>query len=433
MKEVKINVHQVTRIEGHANIVVNAKNGKIDEIQWQIPESPRLFEAMLVGRHYQDVPYIASRICGICSIAHTTCSIQAVEHAFGVKLTDQTRLLRRLLYNAEVLESHVLHTLFLAAPDLLGVDSVFPLVETHKDVVVMAVNFKRLAYNLAEAIAGRKTHPITCVVGGFAKAPDPEHLKDLRERLKAAIDDMNTIVLLFKSLLPRIPDFTRETEYIALKDTEEYAWVRGLIASSDSDPEPLEKYLDMTNEYCVPQSTAKWAKNNRDSYMVGALARFNLNSSQLSPLAKSAASELGINAPVHNPFWINVAQVVETAHAVEDSIRIIDKLLTRGIKPEEPRVQPKAGRGVGAVEAPRGILFHDYTFNDDGICTKANCIIPTNQNHANIQKDMEKLVPELMGNNSSEDDIRQNLEVLVRAYDPCVSCSTHLINLNFKK
>ncbi len=432
MKEVKINVKQITRVEGHGNIVVNARDGKVEDIQWQVPESPRLFEAMLLGRYYPDVPYIASRICGICSIAHTTGSIQAVEAAMGVRISEQTALMRRLLYNAEVLESHVLHTLFLAAPDFLGVDSVFPLVATHKDIVVMAVNFKRLAYNLAEILAGRKTHPLSCVVGGFAKFPQPAELRDIKKRLKAAIKDTRTIVDLFGSLIPKVPAFERETEYIALKDRREYAWISGEIASSDAGLFPLEKYMEVTNEFCVPQSTAKWTKHKRDSYMVGALARFNHNYKQLHPLARTAARELGLNAPTHNPFAITIAQVVETAHALEDSIIIIDKLLTRGIKEEEPRVKVKAGRGVGAVEAPRGILFHDYTFDENGICVKANCIIPTNQNHNNIQKDMEKLVPAMLKDNKSEKDIQFTLEMLVRAYDPCISCSTHMVKLNLK-
>jgi sulfhydrogenase subunit alpha len=431
VKEVKINVHQVTRVEGHGNILVNASNGKIEEIKWEIPESPRLFEAMLRGRYYPDVPYIASRICGICSIAHTTASIQAVESAFGVKLTEQAMILRKLLFNSEVLESHILHTLFLAAPDFLGVDSVFPLVATHKDVVVMAMNLKRLAYRFADAIAGRKTHPLSCIVGGFAKYPDPAEMKAIQKELKAALKDMNTVVSLFKALAPKIPDFTRETEYIALKDPKEYAWISGDIASSDTGTAPLGDYLKMTNEFCVPQSTAKWTKHKRSSYMVGALARFNINHEQLSPLAKKVAKELNLSAPNHNPYAITVAQVVETADAFEDSIILIDKLLTKGIKNEEVKVKVKAGRGIGSVEAPRGILFHDYTFDANGICTKANCIIPTNQNHNNIQKDMEKLVPEII--KEPEDDIRQKLEMLVRAYDPCISCSAHMLKVNFKR
>jgi len=426
--DVNINVHQLTRVEGHGNIVLNAKNGNIEELRWEVTESPRLFEVMLRGGYYEDVPHIASRICGICSISHTTCSIQATEAAFGIQPSEQTLLLRKLLYNAEILESHILHILFLAAPDFLGVGSVFPLVETHKDVVVMALRLKKLAYNLAEVLAGRKTHPISCIVGGFAKLPDPGELKAIRKRLEDALVDLDTTVELFKTL--SIPDFTRETEYIALKDPKEYAFISGEIASTDAGIAPVSNYLGVTNEFCVPHSTAKYTKNKRDSYMVGAMARFNNNYDQLLPRAKKAAQELGLSALCHNPFMITVAQIVETVHAIEDSLRIIDELISRGLKEEANAVKVQAGRGIGAVEAPRGILFHDYTYDKNGILTKANCVIPTNQNHNNIQQDMEVLAPLILS--QPEDEIRHTLEMLVRAYDPCISCSAHLLKVSFK-
>jgi len=421
VRQLSVNVHQLTRIEGHGNIVLNAKDGEIKELRWEVTESPRFFEAMLRGRYYEDVSHIASRICGICSIAHTTASIQATEAAFGIQLSEQTLLLRKLLYNAELLESHVLHILFLVAPDFFGVDSVFPLVETHRDIVLMALRLKKLAYNLAELLAGRKTHPLSCVVGGFAKLPELGELKAVRERLEDALVDLKAVVKLFKTL--NIPSFERETEYIALKDPKEYAFISGQIASTDAGIIPLSDYLKVTNEFCVPHSTAKYTRHKRDSYMVGALSRFNLNHDQLLPSAKRVAKELGLTAPCHNPFMITAAQLVESFYAVEDSISLIDRILSKGLKEEENRVGVRSGRGVGAVEAPRGILFHDYTYDENGLLTKANCVIPTNQNHNNIQKDMEALVPLIL--NQSEDKIRHTLEMLVRAYDPCVSCSTH--------
>jgi sulfhydrogenase subunit alpha len=430
MTQVKIDVHYVTRIEGHGNIILDAKDGKIEKLLWEIPESPRFFEAMLVGRHYDDVHHIASRICGICSIAHTTASIQATEAAFGVQPSEQTIMLRKLLFDSEMLESHVLHTLFLIAPDFLGVESVIPLAATHKDVVVLALRLKKLAYKLAEALVIRKTHPLSCVVGGFARLPDINELKAIKKELQAAIGDLDVVLGLFKALAPKIPNFVRETEYIALQDHREYAWISGHIASSDQPPVPLDHYLGVTNEYCVPTSTAKYAKNKRDAYMVGALARFNLNYKQLSPRAKKVAKELGLSAPNHNPYMISVAQLVETYHIVDDAINLIDQLADRGLKEEPDKVKPRAGRGVGAVEAPRGILFHEYTYNADGLITKANCIIPTNQNHANIQKDFEALVPKIL--DKPQEEISLLLQMLVRAYDPCVSCSTHALKVTFK-
>jgi sulfhydrogenase subunit alpha len=427
VRTVDINVHHVTRVEGHGNIVLNVANGCIEVLRWEVPESPRLFEALLKGRHYDDVPHIASRICGICSIAHTIASIQACEKAFGIQPSEQTQILRKLLFNAEILESHILHAYCLAAPDFLGVESVFPLAKTHKDVVVRAMRLKGLAYHLADLLAGRKTHPISCIVGGFAKLPDLRGLALVRRALSEALVDFDATVELFSTFA--IPEFGRETEYIALQDSNEYAFVSGNIGSSDTGPAPLSDYLSITNEFCVPHSTAKYTKHNRDSYMVGALARFNLNHSQLHARAKEAAGVLGLCAPCHNPFMITLAQIVETVHVAADSIRLIDRLLEFGLKEEETELSIRSGRGIGAVEAPRGILFHDYTFDESGILTAANCVIPTNQNHNNIQKDMEALVPTIL--DRPEEDIRQTLEMLVRAYDPCISCSTHLLKVRF--
>jgi coenzyme F420-reducing hydrogenase alpha subunit len=278
-------------------------------------------------------------------------------------------------------------------------------------------------------IAGRKTHPTSCVVGGFVKFPGSNELKAMNQRLLEAMDDLNKSVDLFKTL--SVPEFIRETEYIALKNNLEYAFIDGDIASTDTGTAPVSDYLNITNEFCVPQSTAKFSKHSRDSYMVGALARFNNNSAQLLPEAQRVAEELGLKAICHNPYMISIAQVVESVHAVEDSIHILDTLIKRGITEEKPEVRVKAGRGIGVVEAPRGILFHDYTYDDKGVMVTANCIIPTNQNHNNIQKDMESLVPEII--DKTQDDITHRLEMLVRAYDPCISCSTHFLKVNFSE
>ena len=249
----------------------------------------------------------------------------------------------------------------------------------------------------------------------------------MQQRLTEAMKDLKETVKLFKSL--KLPDFVRETEYIALKDSQEYAFISGDIASTDTGTAPVADYLSMTNEFCVPQSTAKFSKHNRDSYMVGALARFNNNYAQLLPEAQKAAEELGLKAICHNPYMISVAQLIESLHAVEDSLNLINQMLARGLKEEQPEIKVRAGRGIGAVEASRGILIHDYTYDDKGILTQANCVIPTNQNHNNIQKDMEVLVPQII--DQGQEKITHTLEMLVRAYDPCISCSTHFLEVKF--
>jgi len=428
MTTLNVNVHYVTRVEGHGNIVVDVKNGEVKECRFEVVEAPRFFEAFVRGRPYHDINHIVSRICGICSVGHSTASVRATEKALGVELSEQAWLLRKLLFHGEILDSHVLHTYYLVAPDFLGVHSVIPLVETHREVVERALRMKKLAGDLCAMIAGRHTHPCALVVGGFTYTPKERELREMRDRLIAARADMDATVDLFASL--PWPQFERETEYVSLRKEDEYAFIDGVVVTSDGFQYPIEDYKKVTNEYLVPISTAKWTKHNRESYMVGALARFNNNYEQLHPKAKEAAAKFGMKPIVHNPFLNTAAQVVEMVHSLEDSIRIIDDLLARGVREEKPvPVTVRAGEGVGACEVPRGILFHHYVYDERGICVEANCIIPTNQNLANLNADIRALVPQILGR--PREEVRLLLEMLVRAYDPCISCSTHFLKVEF--
>ena len=422
-----IKVNHVTRVEGHGNIHIRIKDGKVEECQWQVVEAPRFFEAMLRGRKWYEIAHITSRICGICSIGHTLTSLKATEAAMGVTLSEQTEKFRRLLVHAENLQSHILHLGYLVLPDLLGVPSVIPLASTHKDEVLLVVRLHRLANEMSALVGGRTTHPQRPVVGGFTKWPTTEEMETLRRRLADCVPDVEAVASLIKSLAGKLPRFTRETEYIGLTSADEYALYDGDIASTDGRTWPVNQYKEITNEYLVPHSTAKFTRHKRDSYMVGALARLNLNYDQLAPKAKQVAETFGLRPINYNPFMNNIAQLVEVAHSIEDSIRLIDALLKDGIKNEKPSFSIRAGRGSASVEVPRGILFHEYEYNKDGECVWANCVIPTNQNHANIQKDLEALVPEIK--DRPQEEIELTAEMLVRAYDPCISCSTHCIFL----
>lgn len=428
MTTVDINVHHLTRVEGHGNIIVDVKNGEVLRCEWQVVEAPRFFEAMLRGRPYYEASHITSRICGICSVGHATASLRATENALGVEISEQTELLRKLLFHGEMIDSHVLHVYMLVAPDFFGVGSVLPLAASHPEVVKRALRIKKLSGDLCAMVAGRHTHPIAMTVGGFTHLPTSKELLAMRERLVAARDDMDETIALLKTL--PWPEFERETEYVSLQKEDEYAFIDGWVATSDGFTYELPDYRRVTNEYMVPQSTAKYTKHNRASYMVGALARFNNNYDQLHPRAKAAAEELGMQPIVTNSFLNSAAQSIEMVHCIEDGISIIDELVERGIK-EEPlyQFQGKGGEGVGSCDVPRGILFHNYIIDDQGLIQGANCIIPTNQNHANIQADIEALLPQIL--DQPQEEITHKLEMLVRAYDPCISCSTHLLNVEF--
>ena len=429
-KKVNISVNHVTRVEGHGNIRLRASDGKVEHVEWQVPEAPRFFEAMVRGRSFEDIQTIVSRICGICSVTHSMAAIKGIEDAMGIEVSEQTDKLRILCHYGEYIESHVLHVGYLVAPDLLGQNSVIPLIESHPDVVKTVIRLHRLGNAWMELIGGRMTHPITLKPGGFTAIPSEQQLRELKKSIEEAVPDLKTLIKVVLSLADKLPAFDRDTEYIALKHPDYYTFYHGDIASTDTDETvPIQGFEGVVNEHVVPQSTAKWCKWHRDSYAVGALSRFNINADKLLPMAAATAKEFGLEKGACNPYLNNVAQVVECAQVAEHSLQIIDELLTTGLKPEPVKVEPRAGEGVGCVEAPRGILFHRYAFDEKGLCTKANICIPTGQNHANIQKDFEALAPQII--DRDQDEIRLLLEMLVRSYDPCISCSTHYLNVEF--
>jgi sulfhydrogenase subunit alpha len=425
---VKIDVHHITRVEGHGNIVVDVRNGELKQCELQVVETPRFIEAMLRGRPFGDASHLTSRICGICAVGHATASLRATEKALGVEPSEQTVLLRKLNFHGEMLDSHILHVYMLVAPDFLGVGSVIHLARQAPEVVLRALRMKKLAGDLCAAICGRHTHPIAMTVGGFTHFPSSDDLIQLRERLEAMRQDVDDTVELIQTL--KMPAFERETEYIALRKPDEYCYIDGEIASTDGGSWAAEQYREVTNEYLVRHSSAKRTRNQRQEYMVGALARFNLNHERLHPRAKAAAVALGLKPKCTNPYMISVAQVVEIVHCVEDAVALADTLLKRGVSWEAPAVPSRlSGEGVGACDVPRGTLFHNYVIQD-GLVVAANCIIPTGQNLNNIEADMRALVPAIL--DRSPEDITLSLEMLVRAYDPCISCSAHFLDVRFE-
>ncbi len=419
-----VNVHHLTRVEGHGNIHVKVENGNITDARWEVVETPRYFEVMLKGKHYTTAAPLTSRICGICSIGHTLASLRATENSFGVKIPQAAKLLRLLAKHGETLQSHYLHLFFLAAPDFLGLPSALPLLQIKPEVVELAARLKGLANNLCDIVAGRTTHPVSLLVGGVSKMPSEKELLDIQTSLNNSVADLEKTVEIFQTF--EIPDFIRKTEFVSLKGKTDYPFIGGNLVSTDGVELPESDYLKMTNEYAVKQHTSKLCKLSREAFAVGALARFNNNYKQLQPAALDIASLFNLKATCHNPFMNNVAQLVECVHVTYESIKLIDQLL-ENLKAETMcEVLPRESEGVGAVEVPRGILYHHYKFDDKGKIIKANCIIPTTQNNANIHLDIVSLAKQFSSkNNMTDGKLSLLCEMLVRAYDPCISCSVH--------
>lgn len=434
MKTLTIDVKHVTRVEGHGNIAVRVRDGAITNLELQIVESPRYFEAFLRGRPWYEAPHITCRVCGICSVGHTTASVKAMEAALGIQVTPQTVKLRKLLFFGEQLQSHFLHVLFLAVPDYLGVGSVIPLASTHPEVVKMALRLKRLANDICATVGGRHIHPIACHVGGMTHVPRTHELLELKRRLAASRADLRTIAEVYRTF--EVPALERDTEYVSLKvvDNGEYAFYDGdIVSTKNPTPTKVADYRTRVSEQVVKHSAAKHCSSpSMPTYAVGALARFNNNHEQLHPAARAYAAQLGLEPICCNPFHNNTAQLVECVHCVETGIELIDELLTDGLR-VEPLVPPArfSASGAGAAEVPRGLLFHEFAVDENGRIEGANLIIPTGQNLANIEADMHAFLPSLLKQDLGKEEITLKLEMLVRAYDPCISCATHMLDIEW--
>ena len=428
-QNVEINLHHVTRVEGHGDISVVIKNGVLERVRFSVVEAPRFFEAFLRGLHFEQVAHIAPRICGLCSISHKSAALKAIEAAFGITLSEQSRIMRLLALHGEVLTSHLAHIFLLAGPDFFGQPSAFKLMQTQSDLVRLGFNLKKMAYAFCGALVGRHTHPLAMKVGGFSFLPEERSLNEMSDLMGCLREGLKSSVGAFRRIT--LPDFERQTEYVSLRNEERYAFYDGKIYSSDGQSISPTQYRRHLREWVEPHSTAKYASWNRPQYMVGALARFNNNHAQLAPLAQQAAHDLKVTPPCFNPYAGTLVQLVECIHCVEESSTLLAQLQEGGVDARDLAgpVQPRSGTGIGAVEAPRGLLLHEYSFDDTGRCLDANQVIPTGQNLGNIEADLHGVVSSLL--EESEEIIRLRIEMLVRAYDPCISCSTHDLKVSF--
>jgi sulfhydrogenase subunit alpha len=417
----KITLDHITKIEGHAKLHIQVKDNKIKKCELQIFEGSRYFEGILKGKHYTDLPDITSRICGVCSVAHTLASIKAIEAAFNVKVSEQTKLLRELLIIGGILQSHAMHLYFLVLPDYFGCGSALQLAKKEPILVKRALLIKRTCNNLVATIAARDVHPISAIPGGFTRLPEQSKLNTLIKDLRLIRSDAEQTVKLFKEL--EYPEFEKQSDKFALTGSS-YFYSDKIISCKGNLCIPTNDYELHFKEYFKSGSTAEFSRRKGKSYMVGALARTTVNKNLLLT-CKNEVISLNENNPYHN----NVAQAIEICEGLNQAIRILENIK---LKEEEVKeIIPKSNTGVGALEAPRGILFHKYKFNKKGICKFANITTPTTQNLPHLEEAIKQLVPTIL--DRKEEEIKLEIEKLIRAYDPCISCSTHFLELKLER
>ena len=430
-----IRVNTLARVEGEGAFHLTIRDGTVEEARLRIFEPPRFFEAFLRGRHFREVPDITARICGICPVAYQMSSCHALEKALGVadQIDPGIRTIRNLLYCGEWIESHVLHIFMLHLPDFLGYESVISMAADHGPVVERALKLKKIGNQILATIGGRAVHPVGACVGGFYSIPDAERWAELLPALRAGVDEMSDLALFLAEKL-EYPDLQQDYEFVALQPDDEYPMNLGPIASSKGFRVDPEDYLDVVEEQQVAHSTALHAVvKGRGPYHVGPLARLNLNAEKLHPraaeLLPKVCAAVGQELPWRNSFLSLPARALETVHALALAVDILENY----DPPNRSRVpiEPRAGVGAAATEAPRGVLWHRYETDAQGLIKAAKIMPPTSQNQPQIEADLRALGQKM----SHLDDEKLGLrcEHLIRNYDPCLSCSVHFLKLHVQR
>ncbi|HTP88353.1 MAG TPA: Ni/Fe hydrogenase subunit alpha [Bryobacteraceae bacterium] len=423
-----IKLDTLARLEGEGSLYVRFSGSHVSDVKLRIPEPPRLFEGILEGRSYDELPDIVARICGICPIAHQMASVHAVEQAFNVAIHPSVRALRRLFYCGEWIESHALHIYLLHAPDYLGYADVIGLARDHKPRVEAGLKLKKTGNDLMAVMGGREIHPVSACAGGFYRVPTVAELRKMREPLQEARDLAVETVRFVAGF--EFPDFEQNYEFVALSHPDEYAINEGRVISSGGLDIAVEAYLDHFVERQVAHSHALHsAIRGRGSYLVGPLARFNLNFGRLPGSVRELAKEAGVMPPCRNPFRGIVVRAIETVFACEESLRIIDEYEP----PQAPCAdfKPQAGVGQACTEAPRGLLFHRYEFDDSGTILSARIIPPTAQCLKRMEEDLYFLVGQMASLTTPE--LTHRCEQAIRNYDPCISCATHFLDVTVER
>lgn len=418
------------RVEGHGGIFVRLSDNTVTEVDMAIHEGSRYYEALLTGKNYDEVQGIISRVCAICSASHSVSALMAIEGALGIRVSPRVHDLRGLLVLGSTIESHALHVFALALPDFLGYDSVITMAADHGETVAFALGLKQLGNRIQEVVGGRAIHPINTLVGGFGKIPPNSELLEIRRQLDESMGTLLESVDLVASL--KVPRWAEApTVFVALEPYEEGFRFRGkAIATSRGENFDIADYRKIINEKAVAHSHAKHSTlPSGETYVVGSLARLALWGDRLGPLASAAFTKLFPGGIQENILFNNHAQLVELVHCVEHSIELIDRIMAyEPAASEMVDYEIGPGRGIGALEAPRGALFHEYELDASGRVVDANVITPTAQNLANVERDMRISLESLLAEKSSEDEkLKLSLEMVARAYDPCISCSVHII------
>lgn len=423
-----IKVDYLARVEGEGALFIRLRGETAEEVQLRIFEPPRFFEALLRGRSQLEAPDITSRICGICPVAYQMSACHAIEAAHGVRVDPAVRVLRRLLYCGEWIESHLLHMVMLHAPDFFGFPDALTMAKSYPDEIKRGLRMKKAGNAIMTLLGGREIHPINIKVGGFYRAPSRSELQALLPELEWGVGAAEALLRWTAGF--SYPDFRREYEFVALRHPDEYPMNEGRIVSSEGLDIATHDYdFHFTEEHVQHSNALQSQRNGRGAYLCGPLSRFNLNFDKLTPRARAASEDVGFVPPCTNPFKSILARAVETIHAFDEAARLV-----RSYEPPKTAavdVPCASALGHGCTEAPRGILYHRYSIDGDGLITDAKIVPPTSQNQRCIEDDLRAMAPMLARLSPAAATARA--EQAIRNYDPCISCAAHFLTLRIEQ
>lgn len=427
-RDIRIHVPVLTRVEGEGALELEVKNGRIVDLKLRIFEPPRLFEKFLEGRSYAEIPDIVARICGICPVAYQMSAAHAIEMAFGAKPTPWVREMRRLFYCGEWIESHALHIHLLALPDFLGFNSAVEMAAKHPQEVRRGLKLQELGNSLVRLLGARSVHPVGVRAGGFFHAPAPERMHAALQACKEALPEVTALVRWLAQL--ELPDDPQQFTSVALRHADEYAFNEGRIVSDNGLDLDIADFDSAFTECHIPHANALHCRLHDKPYLVGPLARINLNYAQLPQVVRDNLEATGFRFPSNNMFHSALARAVELHFALVEAVRIMENYSM----PDSPYVEvtPRAGVGYGCTEAPRGILWHRYEFDEQGRVVSAVITPPTSQNQGRIEEDLRHSL-EALGLDKADDEIRLRGEMVIRNYDPCISCATHFLKVKVRR
>ena len=425
--DIDLSIDRLSKIEGHGQLDLKVKDGKVEDLKFKIVENKRFYTEALIGKPFIAAPQLMSRICGTCSIAHLLCCIEAVENALEYKPSEQVKILRKLTMYGLNIRDHALHLYFFSLPDVFNKDSILDFDENNEKehrFVHEAFAVKSAGNNLSKLIAGRSVHAPFPMVGGFTKTPTKEEIQPVIDELKSIRPAVFNLMEVFEQWKTTLK---RKTNYVALI-TDDFSYLDGHIETSNGFCIPEDKYKDHLEKIVIPYSTATGYNFKGENYLVGALARLNMNKSAIHPNTKRDAQRFLNWFPSEDVFDHNLGQAIEILHCIDHSIEILESY---EFKPEKLQIlKPKASTGVGVIEAPRGTLYYKVDLDEKGLIKDANVIVPTQQNQINIELDIRKFVEENL--KMDKEQMALEIEKIIRAYDPCMSCATHFLKINWK-